>query len=75
MTDERIERGRTLRVGVFVLIGLAAFLGMIYALGARAGVRAAFVSAVHGGRRAGGRRHGVTGRRAIGRVSDVNLPA
>jgi len=36
MNEEGSERGRKLRVGVFVLIGVAAFLGMIYALGARA---------------------------------------
>ena len=32
MNDERNERGRTLRVGVFVLVGLAAFLAVMLVL-------------------------------------------
>src|SRR3989441_61942 len=36
MNDERGEIAVKLRVGVFVLVALAAFLGMVYALGARA---------------------------------------
>src|SRR5438445_717532 len=36
MNEEGSERGRKLRVGIFVLVGVAAFLGMVYALGARA---------------------------------------
>jgi ABC-type transporter Mla subunit MlaD len=36
MNEEGSERGRKLKVGIFVLIGVAAFLGMVYALGARA---------------------------------------
>ena len=35
VNEERQERRQKLKVGVFVLIGLVAFLGMIYALGAR----------------------------------------
>ena len=35
MNDERSELGRKLRVGVFVLVALTAFLAMIYALGAK----------------------------------------
>ena len=36
MNEEGTERGRKIRVGIFVLVGMAAFLGMVYALGARA---------------------------------------
>ena len=36
MNDERRELGVKFRVGVFVLMALAVFLGMVYALGARA---------------------------------------
>jgi phospholipid/cholesterol/gamma-HCH transport system substrate-binding protein len=77
MNEEGSERGRKLRVGVFVLIGVAAFLGMIYALGARARlfeprftVHAEFTEV-------GGLVEGATVRLAgvqIGRVSGVNLP-
>jgi phospholipid/cholesterol/gamma-HCH transport system substrate-binding protein len=71
------ERGRKVRVGIFVLIGVAAFLGMIYALGARARlfeprftVHAEFTEV-------GGLVEGATVRLAgvqIGRVTGVNLP-
>ena len=78
MNDERIERGRTLRVGVFVLIGLAAFLGMIYALGARARLFEPRFTISAEFTEVGGLVEGATVRLAgvqIGRVSDVNLPA
>jgi phospholipid/cholesterol/gamma-HCH transport system substrate-binding protein len=77
MNEERLERVQRLRVGVFVLVGLAAFLGMIYALGARARlfeprftVHAEFTEV-------GGLVEGATVRLAgvqIGRVSGVHLP-
>ena len=77
MNEERLERRQKLRVGVFVLIGLAAFLGMVYALGARARlfeprftVHAEFTEV-------GGLVEGATVRLAgvqIGRVSGVHLP-
>jgi phospholipid/cholesterol/gamma-HCH transport system substrate-binding protein len=77
MNDEGSERGRKLRVGVFVLVGVAAFLGMVYALGARARlfeprftIHAEFTEV-------GGLVEGATVRLAgvqIGRVSAVNLP-
>ena len=35
MNEERSDRARKLRVGLFVLVAVAAFVGMIYALGAR----------------------------------------
>jgi phospholipid/cholesterol/gamma-HCH transport system substrate-binding protein len=78
MTDERSERGRTLRVGVFVLIGLAAFLGMIYALGARARLFEPRFTVSAEFTEVGGLVEGATVRLAgvqIGRVSGVHLPA
>ncbi|HXL46923.1 MAG TPA: hypothetical protein VN977_10005 [Candidatus Binatia bacterium] len=36
MNDERREIALKFRVGVFVLVALAVFLGLVYALGARA---------------------------------------
>src|SRR5215470_2111070 len=77
MNEEGNERGRKLRVGVFVLVGVAAFLGLVYALGARARlfeprftVHAEFTEV-------GGLVEGATVRLAgvqIGRVTGVNLP-
>jgi len=78
MTDEGRERGRTLRVGVFVLIGLAAFLGMIYALGARARLFEPRFTVSAEFTEVGGLVEGATVRLAgvqIGRVSGVYLPA
>ena len=78
MNDERIERGRTLRVGVFLLIGLAAFLGMIYALGARARLFEPRFTISAEFTEVGGLVEGATVRLAgvqIGRVSGVELPA
>ena len=72
------ERGTKIRVGVFVVVALAAFLGLIYALGARSRlfeprftVHAEFTEV-------GGLAEGATVRLAgvqIGRVTGVNLPA
>lgn len=77
MNEERLERRQKLRVGVFVIVGLAAFLALIYALGARARlfeprftVHAEFTEV-------GGLVEGATVRLAgvqIGRVSAVHLP-
>jgi len=78
MNDEGNERGRKLRVGVFVLIGLAAFLGMIYALGARARLFEPRFTVSAEFTEVGGLVEGATVRLAgvqIGRVSDVRLPA
>jgi phospholipid/cholesterol/gamma-HCH transport system substrate-binding protein len=77
MNEERLERGQRLRVGVFVLIGLAAFLGMIYALGARARLFEARFTVHAEFTEVGGLVEGATVRLAgvqIGRVSGVNLP-
>src|SRR5262245_2161134 len=75
--EERSERGLKLRVGIFVLVALAAFLGLIYALGARAAlfeprytIHAEFTEV-------GGLSEGATVRLAgvqIGRVTGVHLP-
>lgn len=77
MNGERRGRGVQLRVGIFVLVALAAFLGMIYALGARARlfepryvIHAEFTEVA-------GLAEGATVRLAgvqIGRVSGVHLP-
>ena len=78
MNDEGTERGRRLRVGVFVLIGLAAFLGMIYALGARARLFEPRFTVSAEFTEVGGLVEGATVRLAgvqIGRVSDVRLPS
>ncbi|HEX6210716.1 MAG TPA: MlaD family protein [Methylomirabilota bacterium] len=78
MNGEGQERGRTLRVGIFVLIGLAAFLGMIYALGARARLFEPRFTVAAEFTEVGGLVEGATVRLAgvqIGRVSGVNLPS
>jgi phospholipid/cholesterol/gamma-HCH transport system substrate-binding protein len=78
MNEESHERGRTLRVGVFVLIGLAAFLGMIYALGARARLFEPRFTISAEFTEVGGLVEGATVRLAgvqIGRVSAVRLPS
>jgi phospholipid/cholesterol/gamma-HCH transport system substrate-binding protein len=78
MNDERNERGRTLRVGVFVLVGLAAFLAMIYALGARARLFEPRFTIFAEFSEVGGLVEGATVRLAgvqIGRVGGVELPS
>ena len=77
MSDEGGERGRTLRVGIFVLIGLVAFLAMIYALGARARLFEPRYTVSAEFTEVGGLVEGATVRLAgvqIGRVSGVLLP-
>ena len=78
MNDEGNERGRKLRVGVFMLIGLAAFLGMIYALEARARLFEPRFTVSAEFTEVGGLVEGATVRLAgvqIGRVSAVRLPS
>jgi phospholipid/cholesterol/gamma-HCH transport system substrate-binding protein len=77
VNDERRELGLKFRVGVFVLLALAAFLGTIYALGARARLfEARYV--IHGDfTEVAGLTEGATVRLAgvqIGRVTGVHLP-
>jgi phospholipid/cholesterol/gamma-HCH transport system substrate-binding protein len=77
MNEEGSERGRKLRVGVFVLIGVAAFLGMVYALGARARLFEPRFTIHADFTEVGGLVEGATVRLAgvqIGRVAGVNLP-
>ena len=78
MREEPSERASRLRVGMFVLVAIAAFLGVIYALGARTRlfeprytIHAEFTEVA-------GLTEGATVRLAgvqIGRVADVHLPA
>ncbi len=78
MNEEGNERGRKLRVGLFVLIGLAAFLSMIYALGARARLFEPRFTVSAEFTEVGGLVEGATVRLAgvqIGRVSAVRLPS
>jgi phospholipid/cholesterol/gamma-HCH transport system substrate-binding protein len=77
MNEERSERRQKLRVGVFVLIGVAAFLGMVYALGARARLFEPRFTVFAEFTEVGGLVDGATVRLAgvqIGRVSGVQLP-
>lgn len=77
MNDERSEVGRKLRVGVFVLVALVAFLGMIYALGAKSRLFEAKYTVYTEFSEVGGLAEGATVRLAgvqIGRVSSVHLP-
>lgn len=77
MNDERSELGRKLRVGTFILVALAAFLGMIYALGAKSRLFEAKYTIHAEFTEVGGLAEGATVRLAgvqIGRVSEVNLP-
>lgn len=77
MNDERRELGLKFRVGIFVLVALAAFLGTIYALGARARLFEARYLIYADFTEVGGLTEGATVRLAgvqIGRVSGVHLP-
>jgi len=77
VNDERREAALKLRVGVFVLLALAVFLGVIYALGARARLFEARYTIHADFVEVGGLTEGATVRLAgvqIGRVSGVNLP-
>jgi phospholipid/cholesterol/gamma-HCH transport system substrate-binding protein len=78
VNDERSELGRKLRVGVFVLVALTAFLGMIYALGAKSRLFEAKYTIHAEFSEVGGLAEGATVRLAgvqIGRVSGVELPS
>ena len=78
MNDERSELGKKLRVGVFLLTALAAGIGMVYALGARARLFEARYTVHADFTEVGGLNEGATVRLAgvqVGRVKRVNLPA
>jgi phospholipid/cholesterol/gamma-HCH transport system substrate-binding protein len=77
VNDERSELGKKLRVGVFVLVALTAFLGMIYALGAKSRLFEPKYTIYAEFSEVGGLAEGATVRLAgvqIGRVSGVELP-
>ena len=77
MNDERREIALKFRVGVFVLVALAAFLGLVYALGARARLFEAHYTIHADFTEVGGLVEGATVRLAgvqIGRVTGVHLP-
>jgi phospholipid/cholesterol/gamma-HCH transport system substrate-binding protein len=78
VNEEGQERRQKLKVGVFVLIGLVAFLGMIYSLGARARLFEPRYTIHAEFNEVGGLVEGATVRLAgvqIGRVTGVRLPA
>src|SRR5438128_2735656 len=77
MNEQQRERATKVRVGVFVLVGLAVFLGVIYMLGARARLFEARYTLYGEFTEVGGLQEGATVRLAgvqIGRVSKVELP-
>jgi len=77
VNDERREIALKFRVGVFVLVALAVFLGLVYALGARARLFEARYTIHADFIEVGGLVEGATVRLAgvqIGRVTGVHLP-
>ena len=77
MNNERREIALKFRVGVFVLVALAVFLGLVYALGARARLFEARYTIHADFTEVGGLIEGATVRLAgvqIGRVTGVHLP-
>jgi phospholipid/cholesterol/gamma-HCH transport system substrate-binding protein len=78
VNDERSELGKKLRVGMFVLVALAAGIGLVYALGARARLFEPRYTVHADFTEVGGLNQGATVRLAgvqIGRVKAVNLPS
>jgi len=78
MNEEQSERATKLRVGIFVLVALAVFLGVIYMLGARARLFEARYTVHAEFTEVGGLQEGATVRLAgvqLGRVAAVHLPA
>src|SRR5881409_2304516 len=77
MSEEQRELAVKFRVGVFVLVALAVFLGLVYALGARARLFEARYTIHADFTEVGGLVEGATVRLAgvqIGRVTGVHLP-
>jgi phospholipid/cholesterol/gamma-HCH transport system substrate-binding protein len=77
MNEQQRARATTIRVGIFVLVSLAVFLGIIYMLGARARLFEARYTLAAEFTEVGGLQEGATVRLAgvqIGRVSAVALP-
>ena len=78
MNEQQRARATKMRVGIFVLVSLAVFLGIIYMLGARARLFEARYLVYAEFTEVGGLQEGATVRLAgvqIGRVSKVELPA
>jgi phospholipid/cholesterol/gamma-HCH transport system substrate-binding protein len=78
MNEQQRERATKIRVGIFVLVSLAVFLGIIYMLGARARLFEARYVVYAEFTEVGGLQEGATVRLAgvqIGRVSGVTLPS
>jgi len=78
VNDERSELGKKLRVGMFLLVALAAGIGLVYALGARARLFEARYTVHANFTEVGGLNEGATVRLAgvqVGRVKAVNLPS
>src|SRR5512147_3006577 len=78
MNEQQRERATKYRVGLFVLVSLAVFLGIIYMLGARARLFESRYTVHADFTEVGGLQPGATVRLAgvqIGRVSGVNLPS
>ena len=78
MNEQQRERATKMRVGIFVLVSLAVFLGIIYMLGARARLFESRYSVYGEFTEVGGLQEGATVRLAgvqIGRVSRVELPS
>jgi len=78
VNSERQERALKFRVGVFVVVALLAFLGLVYALGARARLFERHVVLHADFTEVGGLAEGATVRLAgvqIGRVTGVRLPS
>ena len=76
MNEAQRERAQKLRVGIFVLVSLLAFLGTIYALGARARLFESRYTIYAEFTQVAGLTEGATVRLAgvqIGRVSDIRL--
>jgi phospholipid/cholesterol/gamma-HCH transport system substrate-binding protein len=77
VNGEGKERAQKLKVGAFVIVALVAFLGLIYALGARARLFERHLVVHAEFTEVGGLAEGATVRLAgvqIGRVTDVRLP-
>jgi len=77
VVEERQQIALQLRVGVFVILGLLATLGMVYLLGARAALFEARYKLYAEFAEVGGLTEGATVRLAgvqIGRVTAINLP-
>jgi phospholipid/cholesterol/gamma-HCH transport system substrate-binding protein len=76
-TEQQRERAAKIRVGIFVIVALAAFLGVIYMLGARARLFESRYTLYAEFTEVGGLQAGATVRLAgvqIGRVASVELP-